>query len=124
MRAGIVAIYTALDEFASLLRVGIFTDSMYSLEATRHHHCNLGAYNSPRYHHHILLLLRSIYDLLETRRARGLSTTIHKTRAHTNIKGNDLADAAAKVAVTAFETLPPEQTLRVEVGAIAPRPSH
>jgi hypothetical protein len=41
---------------------------------------------------------------------------------HTHIRGNDLADAAAKLAVTTFDTLTLDQTMRVEIGAIAPRP--
>ena len=53
---------------------------------------------------------------------RSCSTTIQKIRAHTHVRGNDLADAAAKLAVTDFDTLPNEQTLRVDIGAIAPRP--
>ena len=69
-----------------------------------------------------MLLLHSICHLLDTRLEKGYSTTIRKLRAHTHIRGNDLADAAAKLAVTDFDTLPTEQTLRVDIGAIAPRP--
>jgi len=69
-------------------------------------------------------LLRIIYDVQETRRDQGLSTILHKIRAHTNISSNDLADAAVQLAVTSFDTLPPERILRLEVGAIAPRPPH
>ncbi len=69
-----------------------------------------------------MLPLKSISELLETRRENGYSTTLGKIRAHTNIRGNDNVDAAAKLAVTNFYTLPPDQTLRVEVGLIAPRP--
>ena len=71
-----------------------------------------------------MLLLDSITDLLETRQRSSLSTTLHKIRAHTNIRGNDLADAAAKLAVTHYDTLPPTQTRRVEIGEIAPRPHY
>jgi len=60
-----------------------------------------------------MLLLGSITDLLETRRSEDLRTTLHNIRAYTNIRGNDLADAAAKLDVTHFGTLPPSQTLRV-----------
>jgi hypothetical protein len=42
--------------------------------------------------------------------------------AHTNIRGNNLADATAKLAVTNFDTLPLDRVLRMEVGAIAPHP--
>ena len=71
-----------------------------------------------------MTLLESIVDLLENKRRTGRSTTQHKIRAHTNIRGNDLADAAAKLAVRDFDTLPPNQTLRVDIGEIAPRPQY
>ncbi len=54
----------------------------------------------------------------------GLHTTLHKLRGHTNIRGNNLADAAAKLAVTHFDTLPPPQTMRIDIGENAPRPKH
>ena len=54
----------------------------------------------------------------------GLRTTLHKLRGHTHIRGNDLADATVKLAVTHFDTLPPPQTMRVDIGEIAPRPHH
>jgi len=71
-----------------------------------------------------MLLLDSIPDLLETRSGSGLSTTLHKIRAHTNIRDNDLADAAAKLAVTHYDTLPPTQTRRIETGKIALRSNY
>ena len=55
-------------------------------------------------------MLDIITDLLETSREAGISTTLHKIRAHTNVRGNDLADEAAKLAVTHYDTLPPTQT--------------
>ncbi len=54
----------------------------------------------------------------------GHRTTLHTIRAHTNIRGNDLADAAAKLAVRSFDTLPPNQEIRVDIGEVAPRPQH
>ena len=71
-----------------------------------------------------MTLLESIIDLLKKRRRTGRNTTLHKIRAHTNIRGNDLADAAAKLAVRNFDTLPSNHTLRVDVGEIAPRPQY
>jgi hypothetical protein len=71
-----------------------------------------------------MTLLESIVDLLETRIQAGRSTTLHKIRAHTNIRGNDLADAAAKLAVRSFDTLPHHQTRRVDKGETAPRPQY
>jgi len=122
-RAEMVAIHTALTTFSTHDRLGIFTDSLSSLQATRHHHTNPGATSANRYHHH-KLLLDSITDLLETRRLSGLRTTLHKIRAHINIRGNDLADAAAKPAVTHYDTLPLQQTRRVETGETVPRPNY
>ena len=68
-------------------------------------------------------LLRSISELLESRKNKGFATTLRKFRDHTNIRGNDLVDADAILAVTSFDTLPQDQALRVEIGALAPRPS-
>ena len=61
-------------------------------------------------------------DLLEERRRRGFRTTLHKIRAHTDIRGNDLTDAAAKMAVTQYDSLPESQRLKVNVGEVPPRP--
>ena len=71
-----------------------------------------------------MLLLESITDLLETIMLAGFHTTLHKIRNHTNIWGNDLADAAAKLAVQNFDSLPTTQTTRVEIEEISPRPTH
>ncbi len=101
--------------------MGIFTDFLSSIQAIRLHFTKPGLSIAPHYHHH-MLLLQSICHLLETRLEKGYSTTIRKIRAHTHIRGNDLADATAKLAVTDFDTLPNEQALRVDIGAIAPRP--
>ena len=54
-------------------------------------------------------------DLQEERRKRGFRTIIHKIRAHTNIRGNDLADAAAKMTVTQYDSLPESQKMKVAV---------
>jgi len=86
MRAELMAIYTALVKFAAHEWVGIFTNSLFSLQAIRHRYTNLGAHGS-QYHHHHMLLLSGITSLLEERHRRGFSTTLHKIRAHTNIRG-------------------------------------
>jgi hypothetical protein len=70
-----------------------------------------------------MLLLQGISQLLENCREKGFSATFRKIRAHTNIRGNDLAVATTKLAVTNFDTLPPDQTQRVDIGAIAPLPT-
>jgi len=123
MRAELVAIYTALDKFSTHEWVGIFTDSLSSIHAIRQSYAHQGLTNTMNYHHH-MLLLSGITDLLEERRKRGLRTTLHKTRAYTNIRGNDLADAAAKMAVTHYDSLPESQKLRVDIGEVPPRPTH
>jgi len=99
MRVELVAIYTALDNFATHEWVGIFTYSLSNLHAIRHRYTNSGAHGPQHYHHH-MLLLSGITDLLEERRRHAFCTTLHKIRAHSNIRGNDLADAATKMAVT------------------------
>ncbi len=107
-RAELVVIYTALTKFAEHEWIGIFTDSLSNLHAIQHQHTHPGIRSTRDYHHH-MLLLESI-------------TTLDKIRAHINIRGNDLADAAAKLAVRNFHNLPPNKKTRVDIGDIAPRP--
>jgi hypothetical protein len=76
----------------------------------------------PQHYHHHLLLLRGITDLLEERRRRGLRTILHKIRSHTNIRGNDLADAAAKMVVTEYDSLPESRKLKVDVREVPQHP--
>ncbi len=97
MRADLVGIHTALTTFSTHEWIGIFTDSLSCLQAIRQHNTNLGTTKTKHYHHH-RLLMDSMTDLLETRRGSGLRTTLHKIRAHTNMWGNNLADAAANQA--------------------------
>jgi ribonuclease HI len=123
MRAEQVAIHTALATFEDHEWIGIFTDSLSGLQAIRYQHAHPSIRSARDYHHH-KILLESIVDLLETRKLAGRRTTLHTIRAHTNIRGNNLADAAAKLAVRSFDTLPPNQTLRVDIGEIAPRPQY
>ena len=84
MRAELIAIYTAYTTLSTHEWIGIFTVSLSRLQAIRHHHTNPGTIRAKHYHHH-MLLLDSITDILDTRRGLGLSTTLHKIRAHTNI---------------------------------------
>ena len=107
MRAELVAIHTALATFVRHNWICITTDSLSSLQARRHHHTNPGTK---------ALLPTQAPD------GSGLSTTLHKIRAHTNVRGHDLADAAAKLAVTHCDTLPSPQTRRVKTGETDPRP--
>ena len=93
-QAELAAIHTPLTTFTSHEWIGIFTDSLSSLQVIRNHNTNPGIRSSLHYHYH-MVLQGSIMDLLETRRLAGFQTTLHKIRAHTIIQGNDLADAAA-----------------------------
>ena len=67
MRVELVAIYTALTTFSTHERIGIFTDSLSSLQTILHHHTNPGTTSATHYHHH-RLLLDIITDLLESSR--------------------------------------------------------
>ena len=61
-------------------------------------------------------------DIILERDYSGLTTTLRKVRAHTNVKGNELADAAAKQAVRCFDDLPDDSKVPVSLGEVAPRP--
>jgi hypothetical protein len=52
----------------------------------------------------------------------GLPTKLNKIRGHTKIRGNDLANAAAKLVVTSFEDIPEHQKLTINIGKQAERP--
>ena len=121
MRAELVDIHTALEKFATHEWMGISTNYLSSLHAIRRRYSQQGPTRPRDYHHH-MLLLSGITDLLEERRRRGFRTTLHKIRAHTNIRGNDPADAAAKMKITQYDSLPESQKLKVVIGEIPPRP--
>ncbi len=76
-RAELVANHTALTTFTSHEWLGIFTDSISSLQAIWYHNFNLGVRSYLHYHHH-MLLLESITDLLETRRLASFHSTYTK----------------------------------------------
>ena len=103
MRAELVAIYVALDRLKHLEDFRLFTDSLSSLQALRKrlYHLDLGSY------HHHQVLIDNIVNLILEREDAGVSTTLKKVRAHTNVMGNELADAAAKRAVRQFDVLAP-----------------
>jgi hypothetical protein len=81
--------HAALTTFEDHEWIGIFTDSLSGLQAIRHQHAHPGIRSARDYHHH-KTLLESIVDLLETRKLAGRSTILHKIRAHTNIRGNEM----------------------------------
>jgi len=70
MRVELVAIYTALDKFATHEWVGIFTESLSSRQPVWQCYTHQGP-SSPQNGHHHLLLLNGITDLQEERRRRG-----------------------------------------------------
>jgi len=108
MMAELVAIYTALDKTFTHEWVEIFTGFLSSMHAIRHRYTHQGPSDPQNYHHHVLLS-SGITDLLEERRMRGLRTTLQTIRAHTNIRGNNLADDAAEMAVKYYDSLPESQ---------------
>jgi hypothetical protein len=71
-----------------------------------------------------MLLVSGITDLLEERRRTGFLTTLHEIRAHTNFRGNDFVDAAAKMVATRYDSLPKAKILKAVIGEIPPRPPH
>ena len=119
MRVELIAIHTTLTTFTEHEWISIFTDSLSSLQAIHHQHTHPGIRSTRDYHYH-MLLLESVTNLLEARRLEGHRTALHEIRAHTNIRGNDLVDATAKMAVLSFDTLPPYNKLRVDIGEVAP----
>jgi hypothetical protein len=118
MRAELVAIQVALNTYKDDPWVGIFTDSQTSLHATQN---ELYRPSHTAYHHH-KPLITAIVTSLEYMIRLGLPTIPYKIRGHTNIKGNDLANAAAKRAITSFEDIPEHQKVTVTIGKYAERP--
>ena len=76
MRVKLVAIYTALWKFATREWVGIFMDSLSSLQTIRHRYTRQGSSSPNNYHHH-MLLLSGITDLLHERLRQGFQTTLN-----------------------------------------------
>ncbi len=99
MRAELVAIQVALDKYKNDQWVGIFTESQTSLHAIQH---QLQRPSHTAYHHH-KPLIAAIVNTIHYRASLGLPTQLNKIRGHANIRGNELADTAAKSAVTSFE---------------------
>ena len=122
MRVELVGIHTALTSFVAYEWIGIFTYSLSTIQVIKHHHANDDT-GGARHSHHHMLLMGCITELLETRRWEGLRTSLHKIRAHTDIRDNDIADASAKLVVKHFDTLPSPQTLRVDLVETTTRPT-
>ncbi len=107
MRAELGAIYIALDKYKHDPWLGIFTDSQTSLNAIQN---ELQRPSHTKYHHH-KPRIAAIVEFLLYRSKLGLPTTLHKIRGHTNIRGNDLADAAAKRVVSAWKDIPESEKI-------------
>ena len=67
------------------------------------------------YHHH-KPLLTTIVNLIGYREGLDLPTQLQKNRGHPNIRGNDLADTAAKLVVISFEEIPTVKKITVTIG--------
>jgi hypothetical protein len=118
MRAELVAIHVALDKYKNDKWIGSFTDSQASLHANQ---SQLQRPSHTTYHHH-KPHITAIVNTLHYRASLGLPTKLNKIRGHTNIRGNDLADAAAKLVVTSFEDIPEHQKLTITIGKQVERP--
>ncbi len=111
MRAELAVIHVALDIYKHDPWLGIFTDSKTSLHAIHH---ELQRPSHTTYHHKPLIA--TIVDSLIYRAELGLTTILHKIRGHADIKGNDLADAAAKSVVSAWDDILEHQKLTITIG--------
>ena len=119
MRAELVAIHVALDKYEHDPWIGIFTDSKTSLYTIQH---ELQIPSQTKYHHH-KPLLAAMVQIIQYRAELAQPTIIRKIRGHTNIKGNDLADVAAKRVVSNWDEIPEQQKLAVTIGRQAERPT-
>jgi hypothetical protein len=117
-RAELAAINIALNTYKDEPWVGIFTYSQTNLHAIQN---ELRRPSLTAYHHH-KSLITAIVTSLQYRIRLGLPTILRKIRRHTNIRGNDLIDAAAKRVVTYFESIPEHQKVTVTIGKYAERP--
>jgi ribonuclease HI len=112
MRAEQAAIHVALNVHKHEPWLGIFTDSKTSLHAIKN---ELQRPSHTTYHHH-KPLIAAIVDFLPNRAELVLTAILDKIRGHTNIRGNDLADVAAKRVVSNWDDIPEHQKLTVTIG--------
>jgi ribonuclease HI len=117
-RAELVAIQVALNTCKDDPWIGIFTDSQTSLHAIQN---DLHRPSHTAYHHH-KPLITVIVSSIQYRIRLSLPTILHRIRGHTNIRGNDLEDAAAKRVVRAFKDIREHQKVTVTIGKYAERP--
>jgi ribonuclease HI len=95
-RAEMAAIYVALMEGRDRAELNILTDSQVSLQWI------LNEIHRPMRTAKLMHreILRAVVDLIVARDREGHSTFIGKVKAHAGVRGNDLADAAAKQQAT------------------------
>ena len=92
LRAELAAIHQALIEFRDIPTFKCLTDSLTSLQQLQ------TVLTRPQevcyYPHHVLL--HAIVEEIVARDTKGFVTHIRKVTAHVGVRGNELADAAAK----------------------------
>jgi ribonuclease HI len=111
-RAEMAALYVALMEGRDKAELNILTDSQVSIRWI------LNEIHRPMRTAKLMHreIVRAVVDLIMTRDKEGRSTFIGKVKAHAGVRGNDLADAAAKLQVTrasGIETTVPSYLTRV-----------
>jgi len=113
MRAELVAIHVALDKCKKDKWIGIFTDSQTSLQSIQ----NQLQRPSHTTNNHYKPILAAIVTTLHYIGRLGLPTKLN------NIRGNYLADTAAKLVVTSFKDIPEHQKLTIAIGKQAKKQS-
>jgi len=95
-RAEMAAIYAALHDGRDRETVNILTDSQVSI------HWILNEIHRPMRTAKLMHreILQAVADLIVERDGKGYNTFIGKVKAHAGVRGNDLADAAAKQQAT------------------------
>ena len=101
VRAELTAIYEALQQYSDLQELHILTDSLTAIQKLLL--LNSQPMRSAKDHH--ATVLHMIRDLLIARPEKGLHTSINKVKAHTGIKGSEIADQAAKEVVRAMQAI-------------------
>ena len=98
VRAELVGIFHALQEYNKEEHIHILTDSLTAIQKIQLLHSQPNQ-STKDHHQHVL---RMIAQAIETRGQAGLTTKINKVPAHTGIWGNEIADTAAKSVVSAI----------------------
>ena len=101
MRVELSTILVALTTFKSFSLLGILIDFLTNLHATQYelHHPEHSEYS-----HHIPLIQVVVATMID-REERLIPIFMRKFTAHTKVRGNELAQIAAKLAVTSLPKL-------------------